>query len=97
MFIKDQIEKLLEATNRKDMTDIAKQKQIINAFFKIIQIEKEIQIKQKKIQITKNKGLDVILIDDYMFKVLSWSFYKSNSYDLVNIKSININNLEEIT
>lgn len=89
--IKTEIDKLLYATVRNIMTEIVTQKQIINAFFRIIQID---AIETN----TKNKGLDVILIDNYMFKVLSWSLLPSPLlYDLVNIKSININNLTEIT
>lgn len=79
--IKTEIEKLLRATNTNNVVDIAKQKQIINAFFRIIQID---AIEGTN---TENKGYDVILIDDYMFKTLSW---KNTNYLVAAIKSINI-------
>jgi len=88
--IKKEIDELLKATVTNNMTKITKQKQIINAFFRIIQID---AIEGTN---TKNKGYDVILIDDYMFKVLSWFYSDLISYPLINIKSINIIN-QEIT
>jgi len=46
---------------------------------------------------TKNLNKNAILINDYMFKILGWFVGTTIGYTCVNIKSININNNNEIT
>lgn len=46
---------------------------------------------------TKNLNKNAILINDYMFKILGWFVDSNIGYTIVNIKSININNNNEIT
>jgi hypothetical protein len=46
---------------------------------------------------TKNLNNNAILINDYMFKILEWFVGEDVGYTFVNIKSININNNNDIT
>ena len=66
------------------------QKKICITYFNLLNID---PIHAKA---TKNLNKNAILVNDYMFKILGW-FVGEDRYTYVNIKSIDINNKNEIT